>query len=79
MGAHEIMADTSSPDGPRPVEACSTRARRSSSPMTVPGSGRWTSNPGSAGSSTARLRFKFTFTKVAYDLIRPPKLLGASA
>ena len=27
----------------------------------------------------ARLRFKFTFTMVAYDLIRLPKLLGASA
>jgi hypothetical protein len=27
----------------------------------------------------ARLRFKFTFTMAAYDLIRLPKLLGASA
>ena len=26
----------------------------------------------------ARLRFKFTFTMAAYDLIRLPKLLGAS-
>jgi hypothetical protein len=27
----------------------------------------------------ARLRFRFTFTMVAYDLIRLPELLGASA
>jgi hypothetical protein len=27
----------------------------------------------------ARLRFKFTFTMAAYDLIRLPKLLGTSA
>jgi hypothetical protein len=29
--------------------------------------------------SAARLRFKFTLTMVAYDLIRLPKLLGAFA